>query len=89
MIKRISPDNASAFIDTVLRYDKTNFVACLIKAVESCWSIPRYTISLTGNAPAESLDSLPISFAGEDRFLLSLLTYNTKLFQLLFLVGSR
>ena len=65
-IEENSPDNASAFIDTVLRYDKTNFVACLIKAIENCWSIPRYTISLTGNAPAESLDSLPISFAGED-----------------------
>ena len=65
-IEENSPDNASAFIDTVLRFDKTNFVACLIMALESCWSIPRYTISLTGNAPAESLDSLPISFAGED-----------------------
>ena len=65
-VEENSPDNASAFIDTVLRFDKTNFVACLIKALENCWSIPRYTISLTGNAPAESLDSLPVSFAGED-----------------------
>lgn len=65
------PDSASAFIDMVLVYDKTNFVACLIKALESIRSIPRYIISRTGDAPFESLDSIPVSFAGEDGVKLS------------------
>lgn len=59
------PDRASAFIDAVLNYNKNNIAACLIKAWENTWSIPKYTMSRTGDAPWESLDSLPVSFEGE------------------------
>lgn len=64
-------NSASAFIDTVLIYDKTNFAACLIKALESTWSIPLYIISRTGDVPLESTDSSSVSFAGEDGVKLS------------------
>lgn len=64
-------NSASAFIDTVLIYDKTNFAACLIKALESTWSIPLYIISRTGDVPLESPDSSSVSFAGEDGVKLS------------------
>lgn len=59
------PDRASAFIDAVLNYNKNNIAACLIKAWENTWSIPKYTMSRTGDAPWESLDSIPVSFEGE------------------------
>lgn len=59
------PDSASAFLDTVLRYDKNNIIACLIKALEDTWDIPQYTISITGDMSCNSLDTLPFSFGGK------------------------
>lgn len=60
------PDEASAFVDTVLNYDSDNFVACIIKALENTMAIPQYILSRNGNVPMESLDSVPLSFDGVD-----------------------
>lgn len=64
-IEEGSTDRISAFVDAVLKYDNTNFVACLIKALIDITSIPRYVFSRIGDAPVESLDSVPVSFDGD------------------------
>ena len=64
--KKGDNDEISAFVDTVLKYDNTNFVACLIKALIDTTSIPRYVFSRPGYVPLESLDLLPVAFDGED-----------------------
>lgn len=75
-IEQNNPDGISAFIDTVLKYDKTNFVACLIKALDSTAAIPRHIFSRVGDAPVESLDSVPVALNGEDDITISQALFN-------------